>query len=663
MKHKKMLLALLLLFAMICPHFTQVMAEETKAAEEVRLSDDSSDFVLLSDAVPDAILEIRYYSTYNFVGRRIDGYEEPLALLTKEAASALKEVSDELVEKGYRLKIFDAYRPQMAVTDFMNWALDADDTRMKEYFYPDLDKDVLFPQGYINEHSGHSRGSTVDLTLFDMTTEKEVDMGGTFDYFGELSHPDYKDITEEQYNNRMILREAMLSHGFKPLPEEWWHFTLEDEPYPDTYFTFPVSSDSITAQAGEEELSEKGYTLEQVVILSRHNLRAPLSSNGSVPQELTPHSWTNWTANSSELTINGGIQETSMGQYFRKWLNEEGLIEENSVPEEGEIRFNARDKQRCRATARYFASGLFPLADITVEYPSEANGPEDFMSPNLKFYSEDYAADAIQQVADIGGAEGFDGISEDMRDAIRLIMDTVDVEDSEIYKSGKYGDLLTDSSGYMMEADKEPDVTGAIKTASQVGDALVLQYYEEPDELKAAFGHELTEEDWKTIGGFMTKYLIMKHGTPMVAVNITNPLIEELESELKNEDRKFSFFCAHDCTVMGALTALGAEPYSLPESIETRTPIGVKLLFERWRDEAGKAWYRVDLVYRSTEQIRDSAVLTPDNPPMRYDLEFEGVETNEDGLISEEELFGMFDRTEAEYEQMKEKYTDESKKK
>ncbi len=222
-------------------------AEPTTAiADDGRtLSNDSSDFVLLSEAVPDAILEIRYYSTYNFVGSRIDGYEEPVALLTKEAAAALKEVSDELVAKGYRLKIYDAYRPQMAVDHFMRWALDEKDTKMKSYFYPELEKDVLFPLGYILEHSGHSRGSTVDLTLFDMTTEKEVDMGGTFDYFGELSHPDYTNITEEQYNNRMILRNAMLAHGFEPLAEEWWHFTLGDEPYPDTYFTFPVRSESV----------------------------------------------------------------------------------------------------------------------------------------------------------------------------------------------------------------------------------------------------------------------------------------------------------------------------------------------------------------------------------------------------------------------------------
>jgi len=225
---------------------TGKMEYKTTVAEDgIKLSNDPTDFVNISEAVPDAILEIRYYSTYNFVGDRIDGYEEPMAFLTKEAAKALKEASDELVSKGYRLKIYDAYRPQSAVTNFVRWAKDTDDTRMKEYFYPGLDKDQLFPQGYIAEHSGHSRGSTVDLTLFDMKTEKEVDMGGTFDYFGEESHPDYKGVTKEQYANRMLLREVMVKHGFKPLDEEWWHFTLANEPYPDTYFTFPVNSSSL----------------------------------------------------------------------------------------------------------------------------------------------------------------------------------------------------------------------------------------------------------------------------------------------------------------------------------------------------------------------------------------------------------------------------------
>ena len=197
-------------------------------------------FVSLAEAVPDVILEIRYYSTYNFVGERVDGYERPCALITKEAAAALKAASDDCVKRGYRLKIYDAYRPQRAVSHFMRWAKDTKDTRMKDAFYPNLDKSVLFAQGYIAERSGHSRGSTVDLTLFDMKTGKEVDMGGTFDWFGRESHPDYKGITKEQFANRMLLREIMLAHGFKPIAEEWWHFTLKNEPYPDTYFDFPV---------------------------------------------------------------------------------------------------------------------------------------------------------------------------------------------------------------------------------------------------------------------------------------------------------------------------------------------------------------------------------------------------------------------------------------
>ena len=231
---------------------------DTKKSAAVSATEDASQFVTITDVVPDVILEIRYFGTYNFVGTRIDGYEESTALLTKQAADSLKAVSDDVKAQGYRLKIYDAYRPQKGVDHFVRWAEDITDTLMKAYFYPDLDKSVLFPQEYICLKSGHTRGSTLDLTLFDMVTEKEVDMGGTFDWFGHESHPDFcgspdtgeydqkaaqkekRGITEEQFRNRLILREAMQRHGFKALPSEWWHFTLKDEPFPDTYFTFPV---------------------------------------------------------------------------------------------------------------------------------------------------------------------------------------------------------------------------------------------------------------------------------------------------------------------------------------------------------------------------------------------------------------------------------------
>ncbi len=203
---------------------------------------DPSGFVLLADFVPGIIQEIRYYSTFNFIGDRIDGYEEPCALLTREAARALKAAANELNVQGYRIKVFDAYRPATAVKQFVLWGIEDQDLRMKEYFYPDLEKQEVFARGYIAKMSSHSRGSAIDLTLFDMKTGTDVDMGGPFDLFSEVSHPDYKGITDEQYENRMMLQKVMVRNGFIPMSNEWWHFMLKDEPFPDTYFDFPVSS-------------------------------------------------------------------------------------------------------------------------------------------------------------------------------------------------------------------------------------------------------------------------------------------------------------------------------------------------------------------------------------------------------------------------------------
>lgn len=220
--------------------FFAVLAVIFVSCGNKKVNDGSENFVVITDVIPDVILEIRYYSTYNFVGDRIDGYEQPIALLTKQAADSLKVVSDELRQHGYRLKIWDSYRPQRAVNHFIRWAEDLSDTVMKPIFYPMVDKSLLFEQNYIMARSGHSRGSTVDLTLVDEQTGKELDMGSPFDWFGTESHPDYMNLTSNQLANRLVLRHAMLSHGFRPIDSEWWHFTLADEPFPDTYFDFPV---------------------------------------------------------------------------------------------------------------------------------------------------------------------------------------------------------------------------------------------------------------------------------------------------------------------------------------------------------------------------------------------------------------------------------------
>ena len=202
------------------------------------ISTDKSDFAEISSVIDDAAFDIRYYSPNNFTGNKINGYKAPRAYLTKEALTALAKAADDLRQQGYRLLIWDSYRPQKAVDNFVKWINDENDPGDKS-FYPELEKSDLLAGNYIMAKSGHTRGSTVDLTII----KKDggfVDMGGTFDLFSEVSHPAYQNLTDEQKNNRKILRDAMVKAGFNPLDSEWWHFTLKDEPYPDTYFDFDV---------------------------------------------------------------------------------------------------------------------------------------------------------------------------------------------------------------------------------------------------------------------------------------------------------------------------------------------------------------------------------------------------------------------------------------
>ncbi|MBN2395746.1 MAG: M15 family metallopeptidase [Candidatus Atribacteria bacterium] len=197
-------------------------------------------FVYVDEFIPDSIFEVRYYSTDNFVGSRVDGYLAPKVILTIEAVRALAAVADELSQQGLALKIFDGYRPQQAVNHFIRWVADGEDEKMKDKYYPEVDKKDLFSLGYIAKKSGHSRGSTVDLTLIDIDTGEELDMGSGFDYFGEISHHNTDMINEQQRQNRVILREVMEKYGFGAYSGEWWHYTLKKEPYPDTYYDFPV---------------------------------------------------------------------------------------------------------------------------------------------------------------------------------------------------------------------------------------------------------------------------------------------------------------------------------------------------------------------------------------------------------------------------------------
>ena len=197
-------------------------------------------FVYVHDVITDVVLDVRYFSADNFVGARVDGYRKPLVLISKTAGQALSEVQTDLREQGLGLKIFDGYRPQKAVDHFVRWAADPEDTLTKSKYYPDLQKDTLFDLGYISAKSGHTRGSTLDLTIINLVSREELDMGSGWDFFGDISHHDSPLVDAQATANRNLLRDVMIKHGFRPAVTEWWHYTLADEPFPYTYFDFDV---------------------------------------------------------------------------------------------------------------------------------------------------------------------------------------------------------------------------------------------------------------------------------------------------------------------------------------------------------------------------------------------------------------------------------------
>ena len=401
-----------------------------------------------------------------------------------------------------------------------------------------------------------------------------------------------------------------------------------------------------------------GYTLDRVVVLSRHNIRSPFTNDDSLLADITSHTWFKWTSRSSELSLKGAILETELGQYFRQWLEDAGLFPENWQPDEKAVRLYANAKQRTQATARYFSAGLFPVSVVPIEMHAPYDTMDDTFWTKLTFVSDTYCQDALAEIAALGGEKGMKGYSERLKDAISLVMDITDMEEREAYQSGKYGDLLNDETVITLKLNEEPYMSGPIKVATLVADALKFQYYEETDEQKAAFGHEMTQEDWLAVCSIVETYGEMLVTAPMVAVNVAHPLLQEMKHELEQEGRVFSFLCGHDSNLASVLAALEAEDYELPNTIEPKTPIGGKLTFERYLDADGKAWYAVSMIYQSTEQLRSCTQLSLENPPMKEPIFFREIETNADGLIAEADLLNRIQEAIDAYDELTEEYAE-----
>lgn len=396
------------------------------------------------------------------------------------------------------------------------------------------------------------------------------------------------------------------------------------------------------AQLQRSEAFKGKYKLKEVVILSRHNIRSPLSTNGSALSKMTPHEWTNWSSAASELTLRGGVLETEMGQFFRKWTIETGLFKDNYVPTIDEVNVYANSMQRCIATAQYFSGGFMPVANLRVNHRYVPSKMDPIFFPRLTKSTEAFRTEAMKQINAMGGKEGLVGINKSLKESYDLIAKILDIKQSEYYKKGEIKDFVNNDTQITLELNQEPGMKGSLKNANSASDAFILQFYEEPDALKAAFGHKLSLEDWTKIAKVKDVYGDVLFTAPIVAVNVAHPLLQYMYDELNDKDRKFTFLCGHDSNIASVDAALGVEEYSLPNSIEKKTPIGSKLVFEKWVDAAGKAYIAVNLVYQSTDQLKQMSLLDMQHTPQIFSLKLKGLNQNTDGLYTFDDVNARF---------------------
>lgn len=416
------------------------------------------------------------------------------------------------------------------------------------------------------------------------------------------------------------------------------------------------------APAGSAADFHDRYQLEQMVVLSRHNIRPPLSGSGSALAKLTPHTWFDWTSGPGELSLRGGVLETEMGQFFRKWLVQDGLMTENYIPKDGEIYFYANSLQRTVATAQYFSSGMLPVAGVRIDHKYAIGKMDPVFNPQLTFMNDSYRSLAMEQISAMGGSAGLKGFGAGLSENYKLLADVIDLKDSEACKTDGMDRFRTDDLGIVLEEGKEPALTGSLKSACQASDALVLQYYEESDLEKAAFGHDLTPEQWKQIAYIKDAYCTVLYSAPAVAVNVAHPLLQVMAGELSRNDRKFTYLCGHDSSLASVLASLDAAPYELPGSIERWTPIGSKIVLEKWKGSDGQEYCSLAFVYQSAEQLREQSALTLDTPPMMVQLELLGVKKNADGLYRLSDVQQRFSEAIGAYDTIKEECEEDEEK-
>ena len=387
------------------------------------------------------------------------------------------------------------------------------------------------------------------------------------------------------------------------------------------------------------------YELKEVVVMSRHNIRSPLSSGGAAYQRVTPYTWFQWTSPSSQLSLRGGVLETEMGQFFRKWVVSEGLLPENYRPEGDEVLFYANSRQRTFATAKYFSAGFLPFANVEITHKLKEDKMDPVFTPKFTKMNDAYRQQVLAEIQTLhGGPQAWMAARKATLD---LMEEVLDMAHSPAALQGDTTHFWFDDTQFKIEKDDEPRMTGGYTLANSVADALVLQCYE--SESMAAFGHELTTEQWRAICAVKEVYDGLLFTTHAAAVNLAYPLVSRIREELQRQDRKFLFLCGHDSNLASISAALDFQLPETERALELHTPIGSKLVFEKWSDGTDE-YVAVNLVYQTIDQLQGRTLLSPEVPPMVMPIVVKGLTPNSDGLYRIDELDARFAKAMGEYD-------------
>ena len=406
-----------------------------------------------------------------------------------------------------------------------------------------------------------------------------------------------------------------------------------------------LSGTSAQAQIKRSDDFHAKYELKEVVVMSRHNIRSPLSSGDAGYRRVTPHEWFKWTSPSSQLSQRGGVLETEMGQFFRQWVVSEGLLPDNYRPTGEEVLFYANSRQRTFATANYFSKGFLPFANIEITHKYEEDKMDPVFTPQFTKMNDAYRQQVMADIEKMNG--GPKAWMAAQQSTLELMERVIDITHSPAALQGDTIQFWYNDTQFKLEKGDEPKMTGGYTLANSVADALVLQCYEA--ESLTAFGHKLTVEQWRAICGVKEVYDALLFTTHSAAVNLAYPLVSRIREELKREDRKFMFLCGHDSNLASIGAALGLIFPETERAFELHTPIGSKLVFEKWSDGTDE-YVAINLVYQAVDQLQERTLLSLETTPMVKSVTVEGLDANSDGIYRLEDLDARFAQAMDEYD-------------